>query len=240
MVNDFVPNVVGVPLITPVDDDNTKPFGNVDFAPNDHTYPPDPPAATTDDEYGRPMIPAGKTNVDTTNFGNTAIENDFDATLPAASVTDTVTSPDTADSVGEPDTTPVDGANTTPSGKPPADTDHEYGVFPPLADNVTPYGVPISAAGTDAVVIANARVGAAPTEDTGNTEDNPTTKTPAAPTRATRRTHDTIKKSDDTTPRSTKSPTNTNETAGCGVPQDAAPSRSRSSTQIQPSKSTNS
>lgn len=52
-----VPDVVGVPLIWPVDPSMTRPSGR---PPEVHVYGPVPPATLSDTEYGEPAVPDGK------------------------------------------------------------------------------------------------------------------------------------------------------------------------------------
>lgn len=50
--------------------------------------------------------------------------------------------------VGFPVSAPVDGFNDTPAGRVPAETDHVYGVRPPVAETACEYPVPVIPSGS--------------------------------------------------------------------------------------------
>ena len=62
--------------------------------------------------------------------------------------------------VGVPDTTPVDGSNTSPPGRAPEDTVNVIGAVPVVV-TVAEYAVPTVAAGSVSVVIDGATAAAA-------------------------------------------------------------------------------
>ena len=152
-VNETVPDVVGVPEITPVDATRLNPVGSVP-ALTLQLYGVVPPLACSVAEYAVPTVPPGSDVVVTVGdcgAAATAILNALVAVLFAASFTCTVN--DTVpDVVGVPEITPVDAARLNPIGNEPELIDQVYGVVPPLACSVLEYVAPTVAPDSDVVV----------------------------------------------------------------------------------------
>ena len=152
-VNDAVPNVVGVPLICPVELFSVRPAGKEPEVIV-QVYGVVPPLACSVVEYAVPVVPPGSDTVVTVGgwaAAATAILNAFVPLLFAASVTCTVN--DTVPAVvGVPEITPVDAARLKPAGSDPALTLQLYGAVPPLACSVVEYAVPAVPPGSDTVV----------------------------------------------------------------------------------------
>jgi hypothetical protein len=145
--------VVGVPLITPLEEESVRPAGS---APDetDHAYGGVPPVAAKLTEYDVPTIPPGKGGAVVINNGGGLIvtENAFVAVCDPLSVTRTVKFAVVA-VVGVPlITPPVD--SDKPAGSVPDAMVHEYWGVPPVAVKVWEYAVPAVPVGKgDDVVI---------------------------------------------------------------------------------------
>ena len=152
-VNDTVPDVVGVPEITPVDATRLNPVGN---EPEliDQVYGVVPPLACSVLEYVVLTVPPDNDVVVTVGgcaAAATAILKAFVPVLFAASVTCTVNDV-VAAVVGVPEITPVDATRLNPAGNEPELIDQVYGVVPPLACSVLEYVAPTVPPDNDVVV----------------------------------------------------------------------------------------
>ena len=150
-VNDTVPNVVGVPLICPVELFSVRPTGREPEVIA-QVYGVVPPLACSAVEYAVPVVPPGSDVVMTIGGGAaTVMLKVLVPVLLAASFTCTVN--DTVPAVvGVPEITPVDATKFNPAGNVPALTLQLYGVVPPLACSVVEYAVPAGPPGNDVVV----------------------------------------------------------------------------------------
>lgn len=137
-VTGFVPAAVGVPLtVAPF---NERPAGS-DPAVIDQVYPPVPPVAASDCEYGEPTLPLASDAVVTeSGAGFTRIVNAFVAVVFELSRTWAVKLEVPA-AVGVPEITPA-ALNVNPAGSDPALTVHEFPPLPPVADSVCEYAAP--------------------------------------------------------------------------------------------------
>ena len=132
-----MPEAVGVPEITPVDEFKDSPAGR-DRPLTPHVYGVVPPVACSVAEYAVPTVPPARDEVEMERVGvaaATAMLSDFVAVLLFASVTLTVNE-DVPDAVGVPEIAPVEAFSVSPAGSEPLLTLHEYGVVPPLACSV--------------------------------------------------------------------------------------------------------
>jgi hypothetical protein len=137
-----VPPVVGVPLNTPDDAFKVKP-GTGPLVIN-QVYGAVPPEADNCCEYEPFTTPDGSGDgVVMVKLDEIVIVNDLVAVTPLLSVTCTVKEKVPL-AVGLPLIPPVSAPSVKPVGRAPAVTTHGvYGLVPPAAVRVTPYGVPM-------------------------------------------------------------------------------------------------
>jgi hypothetical protein len=146
-----VPAAVGVPVIAPVLAPRVRPAGS---APADTVQVTGAtvPLADKVPEYAVPNVPAANDVVVIAGLElPTLILRGWVSMVPSTSCTATVNE-EAPVRVGVPLMTPAP-LNVRPAGSVPTETDHVYGVVPPIAARVCEYAAPAVAAGKAVVVI---------------------------------------------------------------------------------------